>query len=147
GLANRKSDAKALARGRTRLLDWLADRGTGHTLLVVFDGGGNSRSSGESLHRGVRVRFSFQQTADELIEDLLRSERRPAKLTVISNDRQVQDAGRSRGCVVLGCEAFVDALLAEPKAAPPPADDKPPPRIDDDDLLAAFSQPKPRPKK
>ncbi|MFO0804495.1 MAG: NYN domain-containing protein [Gemmataceae bacterium] len=45
GLANRKSDAKALARGRTRLLDWLADRGTGHTLLVVFDGGGNSRSS------------------------------------------------------------------------------------------------------
>lgn len=147
GLANRKSDAKALGRGRTRLLDWLADRGAGHTLLVVFDGGGNTRSSGESQHRGVRVRFSFQQTADELIEALLRAERHPAKLHVVSNDRQVQDAGRSRGCVVFTCEAFVDVMLAEPKAAPPPADDKPPPRIDDDELLAAFSQPKPRPRK
>ncbi|MFO0804496.1 MAG: hypothetical protein U0791_15400 [Gemmataceae bacterium] len=81
-----------------------------------------------------------------MIEDLLRSERRPAKLTVISNDRQVQDAGRSRGCVVLGCEAFVDALLAEPKAAPLPADDKPP-RSMTTTCSAAFSQPKPRPKK
>jgi predicted RNA-binding protein with PIN domain len=147
GLANRKSDAKALGRGRTRLLDWLADRGTGHSLLVVFDGGGNSRCSGESQHRGVRIRFSYRQTADELIEDLLRSERHPAKLTVVSNDRQVQDAGRSRGCVVFTCEAFVDAMLTDPKASPSPKDDKPPPRIDDDELLAAFSQPKPRPKK
>jgi len=147
GLASRKSDAKGHARGRTRLLDWLADHGAGHALLVVYDGGGNPRASAESVHRGVRVRFSFQQTADELIEVLLRDERHPAKLSVVSNDRQVQDAGRARGCAVFTCEAFVDVMIAEPKPPAPPLEDKPVPQIDEDELLAAFSKPKPRSKK
>ena len=45
------------------------------------------------------------------------------------------------------CEEFVDALIAEPQAAPPPAVEKPAPRVDNAELLAVFSKPKPRPKK
>jgi predicted RNA-binding protein with PIN domain len=149
GLAGRNLPPKGLARARTFLLEWLADRCGDHALRVIFDGQGNSRSSVESDHRGVKVRFSFQQTADELIEVLVRADAHPAKLSVVSNDRQVQDAGRQRGCVVFACEEFIDALIAEPKApsaAPPPAD-VPASEAEMAEWLAVFSQPKPRPRK
>ena len=149
GLADRSRSAKGLARARTKLLDWLADRRGEHALRVIFDGQGNPRSSEEAEHRGILFRFSFQQTADELIEGLIRDERHPAKMTVVSNDRQVQDAGRARGCVVFTCEELVDAMIEEPKAPPqsPPAVEVPVTDAELAEWLEVFSTPKPRPRK
>jgi len=148
GLASRKSDATGLARARTRLLDWLADRGAGHTLLVVFDGTARTKADSRGEHRGVRWQFSTDGTADELIEELIRAENRPAKRTVVSNDRQVQDAARSRGCVVLTCEEFTDAMIAEPRrTAAPTKERSPTPTPTEAETAAwleAFSKPKPR---
>jgi predicted RNA-binding protein with PIN domain len=149
GLASSKSDAKALARARTRLLDWLADNAAGRTLRVIFDGQGNARQSDESNHRGVRVRFSFRQTADELIAELIFAEPHPAKLTIVSNDRQVQDAGRLCGCIVFSCEEFTDTLIAEPAAPvkPVPSPEEPATEAEMAEWLEVFSKPKPRPRK
>jgi len=121
GLANRSLPAKGLERARTRLLDWLADaiRGRGELLRVVFDAQNSPAASDESDHRGVRVRFAFRRTADELIAELVRAEPHPARLAVVSNDTQVQDAGRRRGCGVLSCQEFVDRMIQAPVAHAP----------------------------
>ena len=140
---------KQLAPARTRFLDWLADAGKGRpdTLRVVFDAVNGPAPSSEHGHRGVRVRFAFKQTADEQIEELVRAVSVPKGATVVSNDGQVQEAARRRGCGVFTCQGFVDWLLTPPRdpAAPPPPDDKPVPDPTPDELAAweaAFSRKK-----
>lgn len=156
GLANRNLPAKGLERARTRLLDWLADRMKGRDALirVVFDAQNSPAPSSEYAHRGVRVRFAFRQTADELIEELIHAEPHPDRIAVVSNDNQVQDAARHRGCLVQKCEEFVDWLIAKPEPDPggdAPVDDRPAASPATPDEMAAwldvFSQPKKRPKK
>ena len=140
---------KHLAPARTKFLDWLADaaRDRPDTLRVVFDAVHGPAPSAEHGHRGVRVRFAFRQTADEQIEELVRAVSVPKGATVVSNDGQVQEAARRRGCGVFTCQEFVDWLIApprEPGAAPPP-DDKPVPDPTAAELAAwaaAFSQKK-----
>ena len=137
---------KQLAPARTRFLDWLADaaRNRPDTLRVVFDAVNGPAPSSEYGHRGVRVRFAFKQTADEQIEELVRAVGVPKSAAVVSNDGQVQEAARRRGCGVFTCQGFVDWLLAPPRdpEAPPPPDDKPVPDPTPDELAAweaAFS--------
>lgn len=159
GLANRNMPAKGLERARTRLLDWLAEtiRGRSDLLRVVFDAQNSTAPSAESDHRGVRVRFAFRQTADELIAELVHAEPHPAGLAVVSNDTQVRDAGRRRGCLVLSCQEFVDRMIAtdrasrgreSPESDPAtgsPADAKPEPTATPDEMAAwleVFSRPK-----
>jgi predicted RNA-binding protein with PIN domain len=152
GLAARGLPRKGLERARTKLLDWLADslRDRPDVLRVVFDAQAAPAPSAEADHRGVRVRFAYRQTADELIDELVHAERHPARLTVVSNDGQVRDAGRHRGCAVLTCQEFVDWLIGAAlvaRAPGPPAPDKPEPTVTESEKaawLAAFSQPKKR---
>jgi len=147
GLANRNLPAKGLERARIRLLDWLAERASGHTLRVIFDGQNSAAPSAESDHRGVKVRFSFRQTADELIEEIIRVEPMPDRITVVSNDGQVREAARRRNCTVLTCEEFVDELNAKraPAAKPAPRDEREPATPEEMAAwLDAFSRPKPR---
>jgi uncharacterized protein len=122
---------KQLAPARTKFLDWLADaaRDRPDTLKVVFDAVNGPAPSSEHGHRGVRVRFAFKQTADEQIEELVRAVSVPKGAAVVSNDGQVQEAARRRGCGVFTCQGFVDWLIAPPRAPaePPPPDDKPVP--------------------
>ena len=65
----------------------------------------------------MRVRFAHLQTADELIEELIRAEPHPKRVTVVSNDGQVQDSARHRGSGVLTCQDFVDRMIAKPAPA------------------------------
>lgn len=151
GLASRAMPAKGLERARTRLLDWLADRMTGRDdlLRVVFDAQKSPAPSAESEHRGVKVLFAYRQTADELIEELLRGDSRPSGITVVSNDGQVQDAARHRGSAVFTCQEFVDWMIAKP-VAPAPAsfsEGRRDEQATPEELAAwldAFSQPKKR---
>jgi predicted RNA-binding protein with PIN domain len=139
-----------LDRARTRLLDWLADTAAGRSdvLRVVFDARTATSNSPEQDHRGVRVVFATGRTADELIEELVSEERHPGRLTVVSNDAQVQEAGRRRGCGVRACEEFVDWLIEDRRGATPTSDpEKPGPQATADEMsawLAAFSTPKRR---
>jgi uncharacterized protein len=145
-----------LERARTRFLNWLADgvKGRDVVLRVVFDAEKGRSASPESDHRGVRVRFAFRRTADDEIEELLAAEQHPERITVVSNDTRVQDAGRHRGTSVHTCEDFVDWLIKEtPGVDPPrpPEAEKPESTATPDEMaawLAAFSVPPPkRPKR
>jgi uncharacterized protein len=134
GLARKNGGRAAWDRGRRLLLDWLADR-TGAdaaSVTVVLDAQ-NARGGPviEESHRGLRVLRKAGQAADDLIEDLLRDERSPETLTVVSNDTRIREAADRRGCPVRRCEEYVDALMEPP--APPAADAVP---ADEKDVAA-----------
>jgi uncharacterized protein len=157
GLLRQGVPAGGLERARTRFLDWLADGAKGRAagLRVVFDAQDAPAASPESAHRGVRVRFAFRRTADDEIEELLAAEKHPARVTVVSNDTRVQEAGRRRGTAVYACEDFVDWLVAGASAEQgadarrSPNPEKSEPDATPDEMaawLAAFSTPPKRKK-
>lgn len=146
GLASRKLPG-SLDRARTRFLDWLADaaRDRNAVLRVVFDAAATSRHSAEADRREVRVLFATGRTADELIEELVNADPRPDQLAIVSNDSQVQEVARRRGCGVRTCQEFTDWLIggtAAPTAPAPEAAEKPDDDATADEMaawLAAFS--------
>jgi predicted RNA-binding protein with PIN domain len=149
GLASRSMPAAQFDRARTRFLDWLADGAKARAeLRIVFDALQAPSPSLESLHRGVRVRFAFGQTADDLIEELVAIEPKPASLTVVSNDSRVREAARRAACVLATCEEFIDWLITPERqgaGASGEQESKPEPTSDDvNSLLQVFSKPKQR---
>ena len=78
---------------------------------------------------GVHVKYPQGQTADDLIEDIIRADPSPRFLTVVSDDHRIQHAARRRGCKVLGCldyyEQTLDPNRPRPPAAAPEAPAKP----------------------
>jgi hypothetical protein len=112
----------AWPRFRKRLLDRLIPHAGNvpGTVTVVFD---TVRSStdrqNEAVVRGVHVRFAAgYPSADDLIEELIRTDPAPEGLTVVSDDRRVRDAARRRRCVVCGCLDYYESLgSARPSAA------------------------------
>lgn len=150
GLVGRDTPPARFERARAQFLDWLADGAAGRAeVRVVFDALNAPSPSLATLHRGVRVRFAFGQTADDLIEELLAEEVRPESLAVVSNDARVREAARRAGCNPFACEAFTDWVLSpsdQGSAGPrSPEGEKPNPTPDEvDELLRAFSHPKPK---
>jgi predicted RNA-binding protein with PIN domain len=150
GLATRTTVAVRFERARERFLDWLAASASNRpdTLRVVFDAQEAPAPSLERVHRGVRVRFAFRRTADDVIEELVSTEPKPAAVTVVSNDSRVREAGRRAGCAVSSCEEFIDWLITPPPtphAPGSPEEDKPEPApADVSELLGVFSKPKPK---
>src|SRR4051812_35636003 len=98
GLAPTALPTGRLEPARRRFLDWLADAAGGRAVRVVFDAQASVAASPEQDHRGVRVAFAHRRTADEMIEELVGAAPRPDRLTVVSNDNQVKEAARRRGC-------------------------------------------------
>ncbi len=80
-------------------------------------------------YHGIHVRFAVRQKqADDLIESLIEHDSAPRRLTVVSNDHRIQQAGRRRQCNVQGCADFLDWLLShrkEIRAHPTPESLKP----------------------
>lgn len=150
GLARQDMLAPQFDRARGRFLDWLAVAAGRAEIRVIFDAYGAPSPSLATLHRGVRVRFAFKQTADDLIEELIAEEPRPATLRVVSNDGRISEAARRGGCVAQTCEEFVDWHLTGERETTSPgspdAEEKPRPSADEvAELLDAFSRPKPKP--
>jgi predicted RNA-binding protein with PIN domain len=121
---------------RKRFLDWLADSPAlrGVAVRVVFDAPNSRRDLGSTTHRGLVVTYSFRQTADDLIEALVRVEPHPAAVRVVSDDNRVLDAARRRGCRAWGCATFVDWLLTPPAASGEPVAEEKPQGMSADEL-------------
>jgi predicted RNA-binding protein with PIN domain len=118
-----------LAKARLRLLEWLAAAlgpAAVDGVSIVFDSR-DDRGGAEQSFRGLRVRFSRGETADDLIERLVHAEQTPPALAVVSSDHRLRDAARRRGCAALSCGEYLDQVSARPseKAAPPQAEEKP----------------------
>jgi uncharacterized protein len=121
GLARKNGGRAAWDRARRDLLDWLADRhgAAVAAVTVIFDAQNSLGGVVEEAHRGLRVLRDRGRTADDMIEDLLRDERSPRTLTVVSNDGRVRDAAVRRGAGVLKCSEYVDRLMSPEPAKPP----------------------------
>jgi predicted RNA-binding protein with PIN domain len=103
----------SLERSRLRLIDYLAAEmgSAAANVCLVFD---SKRSDGndEQIHRGVFVLFTRGETADDLIERLIREEKVPAELIIVSNDQRLRHAAERKGCPAWTCGEFIDWIAA-----------------------------------
>ena len=100
-IARSEIRAGALQRARNALLKFLAtslDDGERQLTTVAFDS--NAAPPGlprESRYRGITVQYATgYESADELLEELIRKASAPRSLTVVSSDHRVQRAARRR---------------------------------------------------
>jgi len=130
GLARKNGGRAAWDRARRMMLDWLADRhgATAGDVTVIFDAQNSLGGVVEESHRGLRVLRDRGRTADDMIEDLLREEKSPGTLTVVSNDGRVREAATRRRAHVRKCNEYLDELFGtkkpEAKRPPDPAAEK-----------------------
>jgi predicted RNA-binding protein with PIN domain len=114
GVLRGRVGPNGLEKARQRLLGLLAggfgDEAT--SVTVVFDAANAPPGAAEALEfRGLHVRFAVRQDeADDLIEELLRRESAPRRVTLVSDDHRLQQAARRRGCSIQGCGDFLDWL-------------------------------------
>jgi predicted RNA-binding protein with PIN domain len=105
-----------LERARLNLLGVLcgAQRDEAANVTVVFDAADPPRGlPAETEYHGLHVVFAVEQ---EQADDLIRKASAPKHLTVVSDDHRIQQAGRRRHCVVLGCQAYLEALQNKRRA-------------------------------
>lgn len=98
---------------RTRLVRGLAvvAARSGAEVTCVFDGSDVSTPPSVVAAQGVRVLFSSPgQTADELIDLLIRAEPEGRALVVVSSDREVADGARQRGAYSVESSALIATL-------------------------------------
>ncbi len=95
-----------------------ASRWGRHQVVVMCDG--TKPRNVRAAERG-QVRVSYAgggASADAAIERMLNESTHPRRITVVSNDREVQRSARRRGARVLGAEAFLRQLAQDAAAAP-----------------------------
>jgi uncharacterized protein len=121
GLVRRNGGRAGWERARKQMLDWLAEQlgKAASDTRVIFDAQNTVGGVIEEAYRGLHVIRDRGRTADDLIEDLLKEERSPQSLTVISNDSRVREAASRRGSKVLRCSEYVDELMKSQKRAKP----------------------------
>ena len=106
----------SLGRSRLALLNFLAasidPRELGHT-TVVFDAHGAPPGLPRTVQHGpLLVRFAPKnQTADEVIEDLIHSDFAPRRLVVVSSDHEIQRAARRRRAKAVGSDTWYSDLI------------------------------------
>ncbi len=141
GIVGRGSGPGGLERSRLALLNFLAHAldpaDLPHT-TVVFDA--HDAPSGLPRvvqHRGIAVRYAAgYESADALIEELIRAESAPRRLVVVSSDREIQRAARRRRAKAVASDAWYAELLRARRerneAATEPSDQPPVPLLAED---------------
>jgi predicted RNA-binding protein with PIN domain len=111
-------------------------------ITVVFDSRSAPMGSrGREDQGNIRVVFSHGESADDVIEGLIQNESAPRALMVVSDDHRLQQAGRRRGCKVLGCLDYYEQDLSTPPSQTTPEPTAKPERSTPEDVeryLKAF---------
>ncbi len=92
-------------------------------VTVVCDGNPKPTSPAPQAVEPIHLIFSgASRCADEIITQLIETDSAPRRLTVVSNDREIQKAARRRRCRILSCERFIHGLesAATPSRHPAP---------------------------
>lgn len=116
GILPRGLGPHGLQRARDALLDFLAasldPAEISHT-TVVFDAPAKGRGLPRSTeHKGITVRFALdQESADELIEQLIQSDSAPRRLTVVSSDHRLHRAARRRRATAVDSDRWHAAVV------------------------------------
>ena len=133
GIVGRGIGPGGLERSRLALLNFVAESVDARelpTTTIVFDARQAPPGLPRSLaHRGMTVLFAANyETADELIEELVRADSAPRRLVVVSSDHQVQRAARRRRAKAIASDRwFVDMVRrrAARQTVVPPSQLKP----------------------
>jgi predicted RNA-binding protein with PIN domain len=130
GLLGGKVGPRGLEKARQSLLGRLLDNHEpdAASVTVVFDAARSPRgTTPEEDYQGIHVCFAVNGSADDAIEDRIQREATPRQLTVVSDDRRLQQAARRRRCLVLGCMEYLDHVerLRQQKTPKPEASAKP----------------------
>lgn len=116
GITGQGAGATSLERSRRALLNFLAeslDPTELPTTTIVFD----SHAAPPGLprivgHRGLKIRFAAQyDDADALLEELIRADTAPRRLTVVSSDHRIQRAARRRRAKAVDSDVWYSQLI------------------------------------
>ena len=130
GIVGRGVGPPSLGRSRLALLNFLAasvdPRELTHT-TVVFDAHDAPPGLPRVVqHGGIVVRFAAKhETADELIEELIRADSAPRRLVVVSSDHEIQRAARRRRAKAVNSETWYSELVRARRQREEAADDPP----------------------
>jgi predicted RNA-binding protein with PIN domain len=82
---------------------------------VVFDASDSPWGvAKQSVHRGIAVLFAAKDTdADTLIEELIKADSAPKRLTVVSSDHRIQRAAKRRRSTAVDSDVWFANLLRE----------------------------------
>ena len=112
----KKTESHSVEYARTYFGNLLAKYRNKHPevrFTVVYDG--HPQGPLAEKYRDIRVIFSGDITADEVIRQLLEKLRDTSHTIVVSNDREVQTGTRILGAKPVGAEEFVDLVCPPPK--------------------------------
>ncbi|HUG71210.1 MAG TPA: NYN domain-containing protein [Pirellulaceae bacterium] len=116
----------ALERARMALLNFLAtslDDDERQLTTVAFDS--SNAPPGlprEEQHRGITVKYATDhESADELLEELIRVSSAPRRLTVVSSDHRVQRAARRRKARAVDSDVWYAEMRAKRREKTAPA--------------------------
>jgi predicted RNA-binding protein with PIN domain len=141
GILGGGSGPGALERRRLALLNFLAESLDPEELpqtTVVFDAREPPWGLKQSVrHRGILVRFATKyESADALIEELIRAASAPRRLVVVSSDHEIQRAARRRRASAVDSEAWYAELVQRRRqrqqTVPEPPDRPPVPLLEED---------------
>jgi predicted RNA-binding protein with PIN domain len=123
GLGGTGPGPRGLERSRLALLNFLAESIDPADLAgttVVFDARHAPRGLPHTLqHRGLTVRFAAgYESADELIEELIRADTSPRRLTVVSGDHRLHRAARRRRVKAVDSDVWYDEMEKRRAAMP-----------------------------
>ena len=119
-------------------------------IQLVFDGRESSRRFNLPSTRVELLYSSAAQSADLLIEELVRRHPDPAKVNVVSSDRRIVSAAKTCGAQVVSARDFAQQLAERlaPSSKGQAADDKPASSSADVDYwMGIFKEPPPKPPK
>lgn len=116
GLLPNRIGPTSFQRARNALLDTLAgalDPEVCQHTTVVFDAKDAPRGLPKTLrHRGLTVMYAADHDeADDLIEELIRADSTPKKLTVVSSDHRLMRAAQRRRAQAVDSETWFTELL------------------------------------
>lgn len=78
---------------------------------IIFDGTGPPEKSGFENINNLEVLFAgISSDADRVIEDKIKASTAPRRLTIVSSDRRLRDAARTRKATVVKSRVFWDNL-------------------------------------
>jgi predicted RNA-binding protein with PIN domain len=80
---------------------------TGQTAEIIFDGAGPRDKSGFDNINGLEISFAGLGTdTDSIIEDKIRASTAPKRLAIVSSDRRLRKAARTRKATSIKSENF-----------------------------------------
>jgi len=118
GIIGRGIGPGSLERSRLAILNFLAESLDPEQLArttVVFDAGGAPPGLPRVVeHRGITVRFAAgYEDADALLEELIRAESAPRRLTVVSSDHRLHRAARRRKAKPVDSDAWYAQVVRQ----------------------------------